>query len=80
MAVQPFANMATSAAEGSGIGPLMAARYDIESARLSMLEVRKALENHETLKGVGSSCEHMRLTRAFAKATQVYLKLSANQR
>jgi len=58
----------------------MASPQDIESARLSMLEARKALEDYETLKGFASSCEHMRLTRAFAKATQVYLELSANQR
>ena len=80
MAVQPFANMATSAAEGSGIGPLMAARHAIESARLSMLEARTALENHERLKGVASSCEHMRLSRVFTKATETYLRLSAGQR
>ena len=57
----------------------MASPQDIESARLRMLEVRKALEDHETLKGVASSCEHMRLTQAFAKASNAYLKLSANQ-
>ena len=80
MAVQPFANMATSSTESGGIGPLMAARHAIESARLSMLEARTALENHERLKGVASSCEHMRLTRVFTKTTETYLRLSAGQR
>jgi hypothetical protein len=57
----------------------MASGQDIESARLKMLEVRKALEDHETLKGVAWSSEHMRLSQAFAKATQAFLKLSASQ-
>ena len=48
---------------------MMASRHDIESARLSMLEARKALEDYETLKGFASSCEHTRLTRVFTKAT-----------
>jgi hypothetical protein len=80
MAALPFANMTTSAAEGSGIGPLMVARHEIESARLGMLEARTALEIHERLKGVASSCEHMRLTRVFTKTTETYLRLSAGQR
>ena len=58
----------------------MASRHDIESARLSMLEARKALEDYERLKGVASCYEHTRLTQAFTKATQTYLKLSASQR
>ena len=58
----------------------MASPHDVESARLRMLEVRKALEDYETLKGVASSCEHMKLTQAFAKASNAYLKLSASQR
>ncbi len=45
-----------------------------------MLEARKALEDYEKLKGFVSSCEHIRLTQAFTKATQAYLKLSASQR
>ena len=44
-----------------------------------MLEVRKALEDHEMLKGVASSCEHMKLTQAFVKASLAYLKLSSSQ-
>jgi hypothetical protein len=48
----------------------MASRQDIESARLKMQEVRKALEDYETLNGLPSSGEHMRLTQAFAKATR----------
>ena len=59
---------------------MMASRHDIESARLSMLEARKALEDYETLKGFVSSCEHTRLTQVFTKATETYLKLSASQR
>ena len=60
--------------------PMRASPHDIESARLSMLEARKVLEIHESLKGVASSCEHMRLVKAFAETTKAYLKLSANQR
>jgi hypothetical protein len=59
---------------------MMASRHDVESARLSMLEARKALENHETLKGVASSSEHAILSRVFAKTTEAYLRLSASQR
>jgi hypothetical protein len=58
----------------------MASPHHIESARLRMLEARKALEDYETLKGVASSSEHTILTRVFAKATETYLKLSASQR
>ena len=58
----------------------MASRQDIEFAKLRMLEMRKALEDHETLKGVSSTCEHMKLTQAFAKAARAYLQLSASQR
>lgn len=57
--------------------PATASRQAIESARLGMLEARKALEEHETRKGVASSAEHARLTRAFARATESYLRLSA---
>jgi hypothetical protein len=60
--------------------PIMASPHDIESARLCMLEARKALEDYETLKGAASSGEHTRLMRAFAKATKTYLELSASQR
>jgi hypothetical protein len=58
----------------------MASPHDIESARLNMLEARKALEDYERLKGCVSSGEHTRLTQVFTKATQTYLKLSARQR
>jgi hypothetical protein len=58
----------------------MASRQDIEFAWLRMLEARMALEDYEKLKGVASSCEHTRLTKAFTKATETYLKLSASQR
>ena len=58
----------------------MASTHDIKSARLRMLEARKALDDYETLKGVASSSEHTILTRVFAKATETYLKLSASRR
>jgi len=58
----------------------MASPQHIESARLSMLEARKALEDYEKLKGVASANEHTRLTQAFTKATETYLRLSASQR
>jgi hypothetical protein len=58
----------------------MASPHDIESARLRMLEARKALEDYETLKGLASSSQHIILTRIFTKATETYLKLSASQR
>ena len=45
-----------------------------------MLETRKALEDYETLKGNAHSGEYTRLMQAFTKATETYLKLSANQR
>jgi len=59
---------------------MMASPHDTESARLSMLEARKALEDYETLKGFVSTCEHTRLTRVFTIATETYLRLSADQR
>jgi hypothetical protein len=58
----------------------MASPHEIESARLNMLEARKALEGYERLKGFVSSIEHTRLTQAFTKASETYLKLSASQR
>jgi hypothetical protein len=58
----------------------MASLHDIESARLHMLEARKALEDYEALKGTASSWEHIRLTRLFTIATETYLRLSASQR
>lgn len=51
----------------------------IESARLSMLEARKTLEDYEARKGYSSSTEHTRLTHEFSRAAQLYLKLSQNQ-
>lgn len=80
MAARPSANKSISAAHSGKSRPTMASRHDIESARLSMLEARKALEDYETLKGFVSSCEHTRLTQLFTRATQTYLKLSASQR
>jgi hypothetical protein len=80
MATQSFANMTNSVPQSGKRTSIMVSRHDIESARLCMLEARKALEDYEMLKGVASSCDHMRLSRAFANATQAYLKLSASQR
>ena len=58
----------------------MASPHEIESARLNMLETRRALEDYERLHGVDSSLEHRRLTQAFNKASTTYLRLSASQR
>jgi hypothetical protein len=58
----------------------MASAHEIESARLSMVEARRALEDYETLKGFAYSGEHTRLTKVFTKATETYLALSKNQR
>lgn len=58
----------------------MAALHEIESAKVRMLEARKALEDYETLKGFSSSGEHTRLIKVFARATEIYLRLSASQR
>jgi len=57
----------------------MASPHDIESAKLRMLEARRALEDHEKLKGYVSSSEHSKLILVFNKATKTYLWLSANQ-
>jgi hypothetical protein len=57
--------------------PLMATPRNIESARLKMLEIRKVLEDHESLKGLAPSSEHTRLSQAFARAADVYLRISA---
>ncbi len=60
--------------------PKMASPHDIEAAKLRMLEVRKALQDYETLRGIASSWEHKQLIQAFTKATEAYLRLSARQR
>jgi hypothetical protein len=57
----------------------MTSPHDIESARLMMLEVRKALEDYETLNGVASSSEYSWLIQVLSDASGTYLKLSANQ-
>lgn len=64
----------------SGIMKPTPSRQDIESARLRMLEARQALENYENANGRATTSEHMRLSLAFRKATQMYLKLSRTQR
>jgi hypothetical protein len=58
---------------------IMASPHDIDSARLRMLEVRKALEDYETLEGVAWSCEYSWQIQVFSDASGTYLKLSANQ-
>jgi hypothetical protein len=58
----------------------MAPAHDIETAKLCMLEARKALEDYETLKGTATCSEHLRLMQEFTKATDTYLRLSASQR
>ncbi len=58
----------------------MATPHDIETAKLRMLEARKALEDYETLRGIASSWEHKQMIQAFTKATETYLRLSARQR
>lgn len=75
-----FGKERTATLSGKGSGPVMASPHEIESARLSMLEARKALEDHETLKGCVASSEHAMLTRKFTKAMEAYLMLSARQR
>jgi len=53
---------------------------EAEAAKLRMLEARKALEDHEELKGTAGSSEYTRVTKAFAKATRDYLALSKFER
>jgi hypothetical protein len=53
---------------------------DVGSAKLSMLEARKVLDDYENLKGFASSCEHTKLAQIFSKAAETYLRLSASQR
>ncbi len=58
----------------------MASPPHVESARLNMLEARKALEDHEKLNGFVASGEHTKLIQVFTKATDIYLRLSASER
>jgi hypothetical protein len=53
--------------------PVMASRHDIESARLSMLKARKALEVYEAIMGFAWSCEQTRLNQGFTDAIGTYL-------
>lgn len=64
----------------SGIMKPMPSRRDIESARQRMLRARQALEDYENANGCATTSEHIRLSLAFKKATQNYLKLSRTQR
>ena len=58
----------------------MMASHETESARLNMLEARKALDDYEGLNGYASAGEHTRLTQIFTKASRTYLEISARQR
>lgn len=58
---------------------MMASPHDVESARLSMVEARKALEDYEALRGFVASVEHRMLIRVFTRATDNYLRLSASK-
>lgn len=53
---------------------------DIESARLRMMESRKALDDHEKANGHASSSEHQKLYQKFKRATRIYLQLTKTQR
>lgn len=50
---------------------------DVESARLSMMEARRVLEEYEARKDASSSKIHAILRNAFQKATHKYLRLSS---
>ena len=76
MGTRPFANVTASALQTGRT--LM--RDNIESARLSMMEARKALEGYETFKGCAISGERVKLIQVFNRATNTYLRLSASQR
>lgn len=68
--------------EGASVGRMMkltSSRQDIESARLRMLRARQALEDYERANGCATTSEHIRLSFAFRRATQMYLKLSRTQ-
>lgn len=41
-----------------------------------MMESRQALEDHQRVKGFGSSSEYLKLSQSFKKATEKYLALS----
>ena len=74
MGAGPPANKMLSVSESRRkVRLLMASPHDIESARLAMLDARKALEDYETLKGFGGSYDHARLSKEFNKATHTYL-------
>ena len=79
MATETFSNMMSSATAG-GSTLMMESVRRTESARLSMLESRKALEEYERRNGAASAPEHVMLVRVFTKASQTYLRLSAHQR
>ncbi len=49
---------------------------DVETARLRMLEARKALEHYEKLKGFAASIEHEKLAKVFTRAAEIYLRIS----
>lgn len=53
---------------------------DLELAKLRMLEARKALDDYEAIHAFGGSVEHQKLEREFAKATETYLEMLAEER
>jgi hypothetical protein len=79
MRAGPSTKKTFSATQSGRRGQIMVSHQDIEFARLRMLEVRKALEDYETLTGVASPCEYSWQIQVFSDATGTYLKLSANQ-
>jgi hypothetical protein len=60
-------------------GAMMASREEIESARLIMLDARKALEEYQDAKGFAVTPELKRMAQAFAKAAEVYRTLSTQK-
>jgi hypothetical protein len=79
MRAGPSTKKTFSATQSGRRGQIIVSPHDIESARLRMLEIRKALESCEMLEGVAWSCEYSWLIQVFPDATGTYLKLSANQ-
>jgi hypothetical protein len=52
---------------------------ELESARISMLAVRRVLKQYEAREGTANSKAHTILLRAFQKATEKYLRLSEQE-
>ena len=58
----------------------MMASHEIESARLNMLEARKALDDYEWINSYASAGQHTRLTQIFTKASRTYLACFIRER